>query len=206
MVCALEIVPKFSHVLTQPDWKQVDLNGRLDLVEAVARARYPGRPELAQPVWDEMRPRLSEALKQGRLSVQIAELDLLDVGRDVAVYRIDDGACPIENRGSLTDRALWNEGFINSQTEVLLGPQAYEALRNDYDFVDPGDVGEVLLYAGRAYRYFFFSAQQINSSAPPTNVILVSEPTHPVLRPGGKSSVSQKDYCRIVYQAPEATE
>jgi hypothetical protein len=156
-VCGIKITSRYAQELSLPQWTPVDLQGKLDLVESTVRAREETRNnrKAAQVTWNEEGPALVAALKAGRLSVKTTQLDLFNVGKALTVYRIDDGACPGDNRKVLRSRdpGVWDSGFHPWNVQVRPAREAYETLQRKYVIADAGNMGDVLLFKGKPYRY-----------------------------------------------------
>lgn len=198
MVCGIKVAPEFASILRQPNWTLVRADRPLELAETLVHAWRP-----APEVWEEVRPRLSEAARQGRLSVTTAEFDLLNIRRPLRVYRIDDNACAVENRPLLEDPNLWNEFFMQSQVRVGPDVGTRESVSKEYQVLGLGASAEVIFYGGETYLYGFVSLGPTSGPAGPTNVIFVDKPTQGARRASQKPLLLSENYCQIIYRKPE---
>src|SRR5689334_5934975 len=134
VVCGMKIAPRYAQQLSIPRWSAVDLRGRPARVEEIVRAFRPATPQGADRVWNEMRHDVEAAIAAGRFTLQTAQVDLFGTGQTLSVFRMDDGACPIENQDLLTskDPAIWHGGFTSAHTGVYLAPETYRDLERKY--------------------------------------------------------------------------
>lgn len=199
VVCGLLVAPRFAEQITFPAWQPVELDGQLDVVERIFRAQWASiRSESGkEQVWGEFRSVVEPALRNGRLSLSSAELDLYELGKPYRTYRIDTGVCDVRNANLKgPPSASWNLPLADAQVFVFLAPEAVEDIEKTYrNRARSEPEGDVFLFEGRPYAYTMFGYR--NDGRPVDNLLIVYKGSNDTI--GGRPAIRPTQVCTLKY-------
>jgi hypothetical protein len=102
MVCELKIHSKLGSNLRQPEWRRVSPTPTAKDLEQFFSAPETalGRPAMGQQDWDRWRPEIQIAIERNTLTVDEAEVDLLNQGVKRRTFRVQTGECTNKNHAT----------------------------------------------------------------------------------------------------------
>lgn len=151
---------------------------------------------------------MEAALKEGRLKVSTAQLDLYQTGTKANTYRYDLGDCVQKNPYLLptNDNGAWEVELKTPEIRVSLAPHEYRAMEKRYRLLSHSGLGgEIFFFRGKAYSYHMlgFRRKGENPDLPSTNEARVNQGTHFLLN--GKPTADYRDVCELNYQPARHT-
>lgn len=204
MVCELKVAPEFRQQITFPNWTPLDPEKNRELIEEFLRTPWQVESkqyEIEEKIWQEEKPKIENALATKSLSFSKSELDLYNLGKAQAAYRIDYGTCYRDN-SHLNDKNAWGVPLRSAPIKIQYGPEIIGyILKQSFDFVSERSplLGEVIIYGGKTYSYGMSGYSKPDSSVS-ENWLYINHHASWINPVNNKVTLTMSNTCRFDYR------
>ena len=148
MVCELRIHPKFSKLLSRPNWKRISPTPSIEDIERFITAPEDAAEGVSETMWAFWRPKIESALQHGTLTMDEADVDLLNRGQKERVLRVQTGECTSENQATPD-----SDHSLMYQTDGIYTNFAPEVYPQHPKRGFSGGGGVFFMFNGKTYDY-----------------------------------------------------